>query len=185
MKIYNKIICTNGHDRCFEGADESCPYCEKYQAKAKILIGLPGSGKSTWADKQKGFVIISRDVIVEELAKENNLTYTQAFDKINQDETSKEFFRRLRRAVNNDDNIIVDQTHMGSKRRSDVIKILDGYDLEAVVFVVSVPELTRRLKEREIKTGKHIPEYVVNNMVKAYQSPTKDEGFNKITYVRA
>jgi predicted kinase len=180
------LKCTNGHDRCYEGADEDCPYCEKIM-QAKILIGIPGTGKSTYADKQKDFTIISRDAIIEKFAKENNLTYTEAFGKINQAHVDEWFWADLINACQNRKDIIIDRTNTSKKVRRGLISGLVEYryTIEAVVFVVPEPELKKRLQDRAQKTGKFIPDHVLKNMAAKYETPSKEEGFDKITYVRA
>lgn len=49
-----------------------------------MLIGLPGSGKTTWrentiASSDEEFVVISQDDMIDNFAWQNNLTYNEAF----------------------------------------------------------------------------------------------------------
>lgn len=186
MPDYIKIVCVSGHDRCYEGASEDCPYCEKYMKHVKILIGIPGTGKSTYAERQKDFVIVSRDGIIEQIAKEKGLTYNEAFGKINQADVNEFFYADLYKAISAGQNVVVDRTHLTKKIRKEIIQGFkqDGYYIEAVVFVVPEPELKRRLHDRERRTGKTIPTDVIKGMAAKYESPSKEEGFDKITYVR-
>ena len=41
-------------------------------------------------------------------------------------------------------------------------------------------ELIQRFEKRKFRTGKDIPDFVIENMVKNFEFPTKNEGFEKI-----
>lgn len=156
--------------------------------KLYILIGLPGSGKSTWtknflAKQEEPFVIVSSDDIIEEKCAEAGLNYSQGFEKFVGFATG-EMKRRAKAAAAAGHNVIWDQTNMTPKSRKDKIGMFEGYQRNAVVFSITDDELFRRLKLRESQTGKSIPAFVVKNMAKSYQAPTKAEGFDSITYVR-
>ena len=155
-----------------------------------ILIGLPGSGKSTWIKKflakaNEPYTIISSDNIIEELGGPEGLNYSEAFSKYS-GFAMKEMNRRFAAAVQNNQNIIHDQTNMNVKtRRGKLAKVPDSYDKKAVVFSIPDPELKRRLKNRESETGKHIPNHAINSMAASYEAPSKAEGFSDIKYVRS
>lgn len=159
-----------------------------------MLIGPPGSGKSTYIndllmiknalcnDNYK-VVVISTDDIFEELAKDAGITYTEAFDKFSFKEIEREMFNRLDTAIKENRDIIIDQTNMSVKSRARKLqKFPSNYHKEAVVFNVDRVELDRRLNEREKETGKIIPKFVVDSMLRSYQEPTKAEGFDLIKY---
>ncbi len=165
--------------------------------KFYILIGLPGSGKSTWtknflAKTEDPFVIVSSDdIIEEEIAKHNAglaphevaLTYSTGFEKFVGYATG-EMKRRAKAAKAAGDNVIWDQTNMSAKSRKDKVGLFDGYERHAVVFSLTDEELNRRLKLRESQTGKSIPGFVIKSMAKSYQAPTKAEGFDGIKIIR-
>ena len=39
-KLHAEPHCVNGHDRCYEGPDESCPYCEKRSDLEDTILAL-------------------------------------------------------------------------------------------------------------------------------------------------
>ena len=78
--------------------------------------------------------------------------------------------------------LIVDMTNMTKRSRSFILnKIPDIYTKNAIVFNVPKSELLRRLKKREMETGKSIPLHVVDNFINSYERPTNSE-FDNIIY---
>ena len=69
-------------------------------ATVYVLIGLPGSGKSTFRDKHIAanptieFVTCSTDDLIEEFAAKEGITYDQAFKKINFKDLQAKFRQR-------------------------------------------------------------------------------------------
>jgi predicted kinase len=157
--------------------------------KLIVLIGLPGSGKSTWRDKfvdktDIEFEIISSDDEIERLCAEAGINYTEGYKRFI-GRSTKIVKQKFREAVNNGNNVIWDQTNLTAKKRRGILqKLPDGYRREAVSFEVTLEELTTRLTKREAETGKHVPDFVVKTMAQSYVPPTKGEGFDKVTIVK-
>lgn len=150
-----------------------------------MLIGVPGSGKSTWVARQNfdwiRTRIISTDNIIDRRAQELGNTYSEVFNDFIKDATNQ-MNRDLTQAIANGDDLLWDQTNLTAKSRaSKLVKIPKNYHKVAVYF--STPdeqELMRRLANRP---GKTIPAKVVANMVLQLQPPTKAEGFDEIITV--
>lgn len=153
-----------------------------------MLIGVPGSGKSTYIKKfltdnsDKHYVLLSTDDILTALGDEEGLDYSQAFAKYMK-QADKKFKIQFSQAKNTNSNIIIDRTNLTTKGRSKFLSQLPStYHKVAVVFEVDPKEIQQRLIKREIETGKHIPDFVVKNMTASYQPPTNAE-FDEIKYV--
>ena len=158
------------------------------QPEIIVMVGLPGSGKSTWinsmlAKSDADYEIISSDNEIERLAAADGLDYNTGFDRYIGKATAimKEKFRE---AVNTGKNIIQDQTNLSAKKRRSILsQVPDNYRKIAVVFNLTDDELKRRLSKREQEGGKSIPAHVMKNMARSFQPPTKAEGFDAIVNI--
>ena len=144
-----------------------------------MLIGVPGSGKSTFIKNMPHFekyVILSTDNYIELKAKENNRTYNEEFPHSIKD-AETQMYKDLEDAIANGKSIIWDQTNLTKKTRAKKLtKIPDHYDKMAFFF--NVPDdLNERLASRP---GKTIPVYVINNMIETIEKPGLDEGFHLV-----
>ena len=152
-------------------------------AKCYQLIGIPGSGKSTWITNQDWTAtcaVVSTDKWVEIYAKEVGKTYSQVFTDFMP--TAVELMAKevvAHREMDRD--IIWDQTSTTLKSRARKFAMLPDYEHIAVVFKTPEhKELIRRLSSRP---GKEIPEHVIASMIASWDEPTLDEGFMEICYV--
>ena len=151
-------------------------------SKCYQLIGVPGSGKSTWVNNQdwaKDCVIVSTDNHVEEYAKSVGKTYSEVFDEYMPTAVNlmAEAVVRAREAGKD---IIWDQTSVSIKSRKRKFSMLPNYDHIAVVFKTPDPlELIIRLKSRP---GKNIPAHVMRSMIENFDMPSEEEGFKEIWF---
>lgn len=150
-----------------------------------MLIGVPGSGKSTWIAKQpfdwSTTVIASTDNFIDKEAERQNKTYSEVF-KDAMPSAINAMVKVVKEAIKNDDNIIWDQTSTSVGSRAKKFRMLpERYIVIGVVFKTpDKDELQRRLDSR---AGKNIPPEAMRRMISSYQEPTEAEGFDKIIYV--
>lgn len=155
-------------------------------SKCYILVGVPGSGKSTWIATApldwNNTVVASTDNYIEQQAKAENKTYNEVF-KYSMPGAVEHMASVVVDAVANGYDIVWDQTSCSKKTRAKKIRMLpDEYEIIAVVFPTPDPaELDRRLKARP---GKNIPPEVMKSMIGSFEAPTASEGFDRIVYVR-
>jgi predicted kinase len=150
--------------------------------KCYQLVGVPGSGKSTWVAEQDWALIcaqVSTDKWVEIYAKEVGRTYSEVFTDFMPtavDLMAKEVVAA--REAGRD--IIWDQTSTTVKSRARKFNMLPDYEHIAVVFETpSRLELKRRLASRP---GKEIPDAVIEGMLASFEMPSEEEGFTQIWY---
>ena len=146
-----------------------------------ILIGPPLSGKSTWIRENfPDTHVICRDEILMDVYGSRN--YTEAFNKVNQKEVDKVLHQSLVDANKEKKNVIVDMTHMGSKRRKQNLNYFtkDYYKLGVIFPILSDEEYVRRNQKRIDEENKNIPMSVIKGMISTYQTISPKEGFNKV-----
>lgn len=150
--------------------------------KCYQLVGVPGSGKSTWIANQewaKDCVVVSTDAFVEDYAKECGSTYSEVFDDY-MPTAVKLMADQVVRAREAGRNVIWDQTSVSISSRKKKFNMLPGYEHIAVVFQTpESAELDRRLSSRP---GKTIPKNVIRSMIDNFDMPSEDEGFKEIWY---
>ncbi len=151
-------------------------------SRLTVLVGLPGSGKSTSIPKDfKGFVY-STDRYIEAEAASEGKTYNEGFPLYIKDATSV-MDHSLKFSLEQKYDVIWDQTNMApKKRRSIVSKFNMSYYKECMCIAPPRSteewgELNRRLASRP---GKNIPDHIVKSMAASYVEPELDEGFDFI-----
>ena len=151
--------------------------------KVYVLVGVPGSGKSTWAKSQdwlQDCVYISTDELVEEHARQVGKTYTEVFNDY-MPEAVELMTKQVIEAREQGRDIIWDQTSTSVASRKKKFRLLPNYEHIAVVFhEPPINELKERLANRP---GKIIPWEVVSNMINNFEMPSTNEGYKEIWYV--
>jgi predicted kinase len=141
-----------------------------------VLVGLPGSGKSTYLERL-GAPALSSDAVRKLLADDE--TDQTIHDRVFQ--TLRYLLRHrmdLQRPVT-----YIDATNLTPEERSPYIGIGKSYgcELEAVFFDVSV-EVCR---ERNARRRRVVPEEALSKMAARLVPPSAGEGFDRVTAVGA
>lgn len=158
--------------------------------KCVILVGVPGSGKSTWinnteskrlAENNESARAISTDRIIESIAHSWGFSYDQAFSDLIKF-AEKVMWKDLTAHAELGSTLYIDRTNLSVKSRKKFIDFLEpyGYEFEAVVFETPDDEEWQRRLDRP---GKTIPVHVLESMADNIEIPTMSEGFAKITYI--
>jgi predicted kinase len=151
-----------------------------------MMIGVPGSGKSTVAAeiKRKGYYErVSTDDYIEQRAASNGKTYSEVFKQYIDAATAHADEVTLK-AIRNRQNIIIDQTNLTVAARRDKLAKFHGvwnsYQKIAVhVLTPPWPILNNRLAAR---SGKDIPADVINSMATRLELPDFEEGFDEVRF---
>ncbi len=147
-----------------------------------FLVGLPGSGKSTWALNNKDLfnaVIISTDTFIEEEATKQNKTFAEVYHKTITKALEKvEITFKL--SLKNKKNIILDQTNLSRKSRLEKLKLVPKDYEKVCIFFMTPKDLKERLKNRK---GREINDSVIKNMEANLEIPLKKEGWNKVIFI--
>ena len=146
-----------------------------------ITVGLPGSGKSTYAKefvKGKDIEYLSSDELRAVYGKgEDDQTVTPiVFGHIK---------RKVDEFLKDGKNVLVDATSVNRKERSDYIKTAKKYDAKvvALVFKMDRQGLIDRNKKRGEQGGRVVPDWVIDKMLAKYEEPSFAEGIDVTIYV--
>lgn len=151
---------------------------------AYMLVGVPGSGKTTWIENQNfdlgNTVILSTDNYIERKAMEYGSTYSEMFDQLILP-ANKKMEDHLKYALSGGHDIVWDQTNTTAKSRKSKLQKLVGYKKVAVVF--PTPDIEEHQRRLDSRPGKFIPFEVIMRMKRDLQVPTVEEGFDEIIFV--
>jgi predicted kinase len=146
-----------------------------------VLVGVPGSGKTTWIGHQKfdwdKTVIVSTDRYVEQYARSVGKTYNEVF-KDYMPTAIEMMAATARQAFKDDKDVVWDQTSTTVKTRARKLRMApEHYTKIAVAFDIPKPEVHAKFLDRP---GKSIPDEVMHDMINKFAYPTVDEGFDRI-----
>jgi predicted kinase len=146
-----------------------------------VMVGIPGSGKSTYLDKLGSDAFVySTDQIVDRLVA-SGTSFKDAFSP-----AKKEMNKRLREALDNGRNIVWDQTNLSvGKRKSILGRVPPEYRRECVCFVKPPDPIELNLLRQRVRarTVRYIPTEAMDRMIGDYVRPSIQEGFDKITFL--
>ena len=139
-----------------------------------LTIGLPCAGKTTYIAENKeyeSYEKLSRDELVLMLG--NTDSYNEAWNKVDQGEVDRQFNALFKRYVVERKNIVIDMTFLSKKSRNRILSIVPrGYKKTGIMFNTELETIYARNSARE---GKHIPEEVIEGMMKRFSVPTHVE----------
>lgn len=157
---------------------------------AYIMVGLPGTGKSTlvhkiirdMGDHGDGVFVYSTDNLIQEWSAAMGWTYNFGFSKYIEKAT-KEMNSSLEVAIKENRDIIWDQTNLGAKKRKSLIERLKKkYRIECHCIIPPGGDSQHEDWEFRLgnRPGKVIPPEIIENMAKTYTVPTLDEGYSVV-----
>ena len=134
-----------------------------------VTIGMPGCGKSTWA-QNKNARVISSDAIREEMFG----------DEVTQGNPRKVFaevYKRLAQALIDNVDVIFDATNLDHKRAK-AIKMCHAMNYECVAVYFDVDAQT--CIERQNMRSRKVPASVIRRMSHQLVTPYLEEGWTRI-----
>ena len=138
-----------------------------------IMMGVPGSGKSTWTAalaEQYDATIVSRDDIRFSIVAENE----EYFSKEN--EVFKTFTNTISWLLSQEVNVIADATHLNYGSRT---KLLNALQTKPTFTIVAHKdeklEICLQRNENRMGTRAYVPESVIRRMFYSQEKPTADE----------
>ena len=149
-------------------------------SKLIMMVGVPGSGKSTWIKEYKSEfdAVVSRDAIRFALLKDGEDYFAH------EDEVIKIFIENIIAALKDGATVWVDATHLNKKSRANVLDKVAQFadEIEAVWIDVPIETAFSQNDKREGRAW--VKHGIIRRMFFSLEAPEFDEGFDKITRVR-
>lgn len=146
----------------------------KNKPKLIVLVGLSGSGKSTFAQelaKEENTVIVSSDAIREEV-------FNNYEDQEHNTEVFQIFHKRIRKALENKQNVIADATNLTMKSRRAILMNVKGLDVEKICYIIA--KQYEDCIADNIKRLHPVPTKVLDKQIRKFQVPFSEEGWDQI-----
>ena len=143
-----------------------------------MMVGLPGSGKSTYAKTLtldgKPYIIHSSDKLREEL-------YGDAAIQGDNNKLFAELHKRIKEDLRRGENVVYDATNIKKKNRIAFLRELEDIPChkDCIVMATEYKACVYNNEHRERK----VPPEVIRRMFLNYQPPHESEGFREIIYV--
>lgn len=146
--------------------------------EVKIMVGIPGSGKSTFAKQEAQFLemdgfhvaIISRDEVRKSFVgdREYFSRETEVFD---------EFIRQINECLElGIDYVFVDATHISQQSRAKLLGRLRPDGNTTLTFEVCDCGIETCIERNALRTGfAKVPESAIRKMARGYRPPTPVE----------
>ena len=149
-------------------------------AKLIMLVGIPGSGKTTYSKnliEKYNAEVVSTDKV------------RQTYPGIVESDVFPTVYKLCAEKLNSNINVILDATHITPKVRKRTFDALDQFNVEyekiAVYLDTPVDECLRRVEIRNNEPGQlFIPLEVIESYGKNIIAPSLEEGFTDIFIIK-
>lgn len=140
-----------------------------------ILIGLPGSGKTTL---RKMFLPEYSCICVDEIRLNNfNTQFDPAVEPLVWDEA----YSQMQQYLENKQDFVLDCANISRARRYLPIALAQNHGAKIRAIHVDVP--IERCKQQNAKRKFIVPEEVIDRMAESFEAPAFDEGFDQICVI--
>jgi predicted kinase len=137
-----------------------------------IMVGLPGSGKSTYIKNNlPTHSVVSRDEIVE--AMNPDMSYAKAFRNADQKEVDRLLMEKYNESLKTSTKVVVDLTNLSKKSRKKWITLArqKQFNVRAVIMATDFMDCCQRRNATE----KIVPYSVIADMSTKFTYPLGDE----------
>uniref|UniRef100_A0A674C590 Heterogeneous nuclear ribonucleoprotein U-like protein 1 n=1 Tax=Salmo trutta TaxID=8032 RepID=A0A674C590_SALTR len=163
----------------------------KADCELLMMVGLPASGKTTWASKHatehpaKKYNILGTNAIMEKmkvmgLRRQKN--YAGRWDVLIQQATQC-LNRLIQIAARKKRNYILDQTNVYGSAQRRKMRPFEGFQRKAIVICPTDEDLKERTLKRTDEEGKDVPDHAVLEMKANFVLPEAGEFLDNVTFI--
>lgn len=136
-----------------------------------VLIGLPGSGKSTWANRNAPELpVVSRDIARIELGMcEDGEKYLGTKDEENRVTSYCE--KKIVNLAKSGKDFIIDNTHLRQAYRDRIHELLKDYTVNYIYVYVEAPTLDENIRRREDDGFGDKSRTIIERMLMSFEFP--------------
>ena len=142
-----------------------------------LLVGLPASGKSTFAIKKlqnDNTIILSSDELRKELLGDENC-------QENNEIVFKTLYKRAKEYLQNGKNVVIDATNINIKSRKRALSNFEKMDIRRVAIVFATPY--EICIDRDMSRKRTVGENVIKKFLYRFEIPMEYEGFDYIEII--
>jgi len=153
-------------------------YC--VMQKVIVMCGFPRCGKTTYTKEQlQDYIRVSFDDIAEMMTGKFKIEYAKLYEEIEKLIIDKLIAKKL--------NIVIDRTSLTRNSRKQIrnaaINAAKKANLPAPFLTLTVVQSPLDIcTQRNIQTQK-VPPGIFRKMIKSYEEPTHDEGWDEIKFI--
>ncbi|XP_036435766.1 heterogeneous nuclear ribonucleoprotein U-like protein 1 [Colossoma macropomum] len=163
----------------------------KAECEILMMVGLPGSGKTTWASKyseqhpEKKYNILGTNAIMEKmrvmgLRRQRN--YAGRWDVLIQQATQC-LNRLIQIAARKKRNYILDQTNVYGSAQRRKMRPFEGFQRKAIVICPTDEDLKERTLKRTDEEGKDVPDHAVLEMKANFVLPEAGDFLDEVIFI--